>query len=175
MDVLYQSVMEARHCLDGGGSVGWAFWDIEEGLQNVQRERVLARLGECEPLRFWRTWLGQFMTPREFEVLWDGTVRGNGRADKGIQQGSPLSPILFLVHMAPILEEMERRVKEEVGSLTVCFPLYVDDLYCGLYNRRHAGGKVDRHERMQDMVVRVQRTVSEVAREYEGQLAADKE
>ena len=57
------------------------------------------------------------MSPREFEVEWDDAVPGRGAATKGVPQGSPLSLVLFLVFMAPILEEMERRVKEEVGRV----------------------------------------------------------
>ena len=44
--------------------------------------------------------------------------------------GIPLSPVLFLVFMAPILEEMERWVTGEVGRVHVQFPSYVDDLHC---------------------------------------------
>ena len=69
------------------------------------------------------------MSPWEFEVAWDGSVRDRGAAAKGVPQASPLSPILFLVFMAPILEKMERRVKEEVGRVEVQFPSYVDDLH----------------------------------------------
>ena len=35
----------------------------------------------------------------------------------GVPQGSPLSPVLFLVWMAPILVDMERRVQEEVPGV----------------------------------------------------------
>ena len=90
-------------------------------------------------------------------------------------QGSPLSPILFLVFMAPILEQMERRVKEEVGRVDVQFPSYVDDLHCGLYDRRIAGEEEARRERMQELVARVQWVVTEVAAEQRLPLAADKD
>ena len=115
VDVLYKSVVKVRQCLYGGGSVGWAFWDVKRGFQNVRSAEVLARMEGCGLLRCWLPWLERFMSPREIEVAWDGSVRGRGAAAKGVPQGSPLSPVLFLVFMAPILEKMERRVKEEVG------------------------------------------------------------
>lgn len=74
------------------------------------------------------------MPPREFEVTWDGKVRGRGVATKDIPQRSLLSLVLFLVYIALILEEMERRVKEEVGRVTMRFPSCVDDLHCRLYD-----------------------------------------
>ena len=52
----------------------------------------------------WLPWLKRFMSPKEFEVAWDGGVRGRGAAARGVPQGSPLSLVLFLVFMGPILE-----------------------------------------------------------------------
>ena len=97
MGVLCRSVVEARACLDGGSSMGWAFWDVKGGLQNVRTTGVLNRALECEPLRMWMGWLQCFMAPHGFEALWDSKVRGMGRAEKGVPHGSPLSPILFLM------------------------------------------------------------------------------
>ena len=175
VDVLYKSVVKARQYLEDGGSVGWAFWDVKGGFQNVRSAEVLSRIGGCGPLRCWLSWLERLMSPREFEVAWDGSVRGKGAATKGVPQGSPLSPVFFLVFMAPILEEVERRVKKEVGRVGVQFPSYVDDLHCGLYDKRAAGEEEDMRERMQDLVTRVQRVVAEVAVEQRLPLAADKE
>ena len=79
------------------------------------------------------------MSPRKLEVAWDHGVRSRGVAAKGVPQGSPLSPIPFLVFIAPILEEMERRVKDEVRRVEVQFPSYMDDLHCGLYDMRALG------------------------------------
>lgn len=68
-------------------------------------------------------------------MAWDGKVRGRGTAHKGVPQWSPLSTVLFLVYMAPILEEIEQYVKEEVGRVTVRFPSYMNDLHCRLYDK----------------------------------------
>lgn len=108
-------------------------------------------------------------------MAWDGKVQGRGAADKVVPQGCPLSPVLFLVYMTPILEEMERHVKEEVGRVTVCLLSYVDDLHFWLYDERGPGDALERRERVQDLVGRVQRVVAEVAAEHQLPLAADKE
>ena len=95
----------------------------------MQSAEVLARMEGCGLFQCWLPWLQRFMSPWEFEVAWEGSVRGKGAAAKGVPQGSPLSPVLFLVFMTPIREEMERRVKEEMGRVEVPFPSYVDDLH----------------------------------------------
>ena len=47
---------------------------------------------------------------------------------------------MFLVWMAPILQEMDRRIRWEVG-VDIELPSYVDDTYLGIYGhgRRGAG------------------------------------
>ena len=47
VDVLYNSVMQARQCLENRGSVWWAFWDVKGGFQNVRSAEVLNRIGGC--------------------------------------------------------------------------------------------------------------------------------
>ena len=66
-----------------------------------------------------------------------------GTVDNGGPTRIPLSPVLFLVWMAPILSEMERRILEEVPGVAVEFPSYVDDLHCGLYETGRAVGRLD--------------------------------
>ena len=65
-------------------------------------------------------------------------------------------------------------MREEVGRVDVQFPSYVDDLHCGLYDRRVTGAEEAKCERMQELVARVQWVVAEVATEQRLPLAADK-
>ena len=88
----------------------WACWDMKRGFQNVVGDEVLGRLAIVTGTRGLCRWVEEFVSPREFEVSWDWTGRGMGRSTVGVPQGSPLSPVLFLVWMAPILEEMECRI-----------------------------------------------------------------
>ena len=50
-DVLYKAVTTARKVLDGGGSVGWGFWDVKGGFQNVVGEEMLGSVSEVEGCR----------------------------------------------------------------------------------------------------------------------------
>ena len=102
--------------------MGWGFWDVKGRFQNVVGDEVLGRLTSVTGTRGLCGWVEQFVSQRVFEVSWDGKVRGVGRLTVGVPQGSPLSPVLFLVWMAPILKEMERRIMEEVPDVVVEFP-----------------------------------------------------
>ena len=53
----------------------------------------------------------------------------------------PLSPVIFLIWMAPILEKIEQRMKEEVGrvgqmrnEIDVELPSFVDDMLIDMVN-----------------------------------------
>ena len=104
MDVLYKSVIQVKKSLENMGSVGWAFLDVKGGFLNVWSAEVFARMAGCGPLQCWSAWLERFKSLMEFKVACDGCVRGRGTATTGVAKGSPLSPVLFLVYMAPILE-----------------------------------------------------------------------
>ena len=178
VDILYRSVVRARRCMDGEGSVGWGFWDVKGGFQNVAGGGVLDCLSEVEGTRGLCKWVSQFAAARAFEVSWDGRVRVVGTSSKGVPQGSPLWPVLFLVWMAPILGEMEHRIVVEVPGVAVEFPSCVDDLHCGLYvGARGVRGldAVQRKERVEELLDRVSRTLKEVAGERGLPLAGDKE
>ena len=178
VDVLYRWVVRARRCLYVGRGLGWGFWDVIAGFQNVVGSKVLGCLDEVAGTRGLCRWVREFVSSRSFEVSWDGAVRGVGSSAMRVPQGSPLSPVLFLVWMAPIVGEMERQIREEVPGVGVEFPSYVDDLHCGLYNERVSYRRieeVERREGMGDLFDRVSVVLKEMAAEHGLALAEDKE
>ena len=141
-------------------------------------EEVLSCLAGVEETRGLWKWVRRFPSSREFEASWDGKVRGVGGSSKGVPQGSPLSPVLFLVWMASILRELERRIIEEVPSVVMEFPYYVYDLHYGSYAGRRilvSLNEVGRREGMEDLLDRVTATVKEVAIERSLPHAEDKD
>ena len=67
------------------------------GFQNVVGRVVYDMLKGVPQLGEWAPWMRGFLGASEFGVAWDGAVRGRGTTGVGDLQGSPLSPVLFLV------------------------------------------------------------------------------
>ena len=112
--------------------------DVKRGFNNIISQEVVRSVAGSSK-RGWYRWLKDFFRPRQFEVEWDSKVQGRSLANMGVSQGSPLSPVVFLIWMAPILERMELELKEEVG-LDIKLPSFVDDMYMDIIDREGGNG-----------------------------------
>jgi len=43
-EVALRIVTRAQRCMAAGGAVGWNFWDIKGGFQNVRKEDIIKEL-----------------------------------------------------------------------------------------------------------------------------------
>ena len=113
-------------------------WDIRGGFRNSRLEVVEHKVRQIN-MEIWQWWGGyikNFFRPRNFEVEWDGKVRGSSRTNIEVPQGLPLSPVIFLIYMAPILDEIEQRLTQETAwrgkTPDVECPSFVDDIMASL-------------------------------------------
>ena len=63
----------------------------------------MIKLEETEGGKRWKGWILKVFRQRDFSIEWDGKIHGKGRTNVGVPQRSPLSPVIFLIYMAPIL------------------------------------------------------------------------
>jgi len=122
-------VTRAQRCMAAEGAVGWNFWDVKGGFQNVREEDVIRELEKSEEGKKWIPWVKEFFRAREFDLEWDGKIQGKGKTNIGAPQGSPLSLVIFLIWMAPIITKMEEALKSKWPSFDLELPSYVDDLH----------------------------------------------
>ena len=126
MEPVFREVVRVQRA-QAKGKVAWGMWDMKGGFQNAREEAVINRCQRSEKARRWMGYLKDFFWARKFTMEWDGTVRGRGKTNVGASQGSPLSPVVFPIFMAPTLEAMEERVKLAT-NLDVELPSYVNDI-----------------------------------------------
>ena len=159
IDALLHDVIRVQRHLSGGGKAGWGFWDVKVGYQNVKKDMVARRLQETEEGKRWSGCISKFFRQRDFTIEWDGKIRGNGKTNLGVPQGSPFSPVLFLIYMGPIFEDMEQQVSGATG-LDIGVLSYVDDIMeCVLYK--------DGMENMKEVFKEVDKVVGVVAAKWD--------
>ena len=97
MEAAQRTATRAQRCIAKGGVVGWGFWDIKGGFQNVKEEDVIRELEKLEEGKNWIPWIRGFFRARRFELEWEGKTRGKGKTNLGAPQGLLLSPIILLI------------------------------------------------------------------------------
>jgi len=125
-------VTRAQRCMGAEGAVGWNFWNVKGAFQNVREEDVLRELEQSEEGKKWILWVKEFFRAREFELEWDGKVQGKGKTNIGAPQGSPLSPVIFLIWMTLIITKIEEALKDRWPTFDLEVPSYAADLYLGV-------------------------------------------
>ena len=67
-------------------------------------------------LEKWAPWHVEFYKARKVIMSWDGVDRGVIQVEKGVPQGSPLSPIIFFLYVAGIMEEIETSLRRDLAT-----------------------------------------------------------
>ena len=98
------------------------FLDVKGAFDNVSKTRLLDTLHQMAlPIQIIQ-WVEHFMTMRLISLAFDRQTESQKPVETGIPQGSPTSPILFLLYMAPLYKLLEQKHK------AIYTPNYIDDV-----------------------------------------------
>jgi len=94
------------------------FLDIKGAFDYVSKPRLLRILAKLNLPSNLRTWVSSFLSDRRIQLAFDGRIQPSQVSiDIRIPQGSPISPILFLLYVRDIVAEVEFQLS------------YIDDFY----------------------------------------------
>ncbi len=71
--------------------------DIEKAYDHVNWNFLIYMLRRCGLSEKWRRWIYACISMIRFSVLVNGSPRGFFSSSRGLRQGDPLSPLLFLL------------------------------------------------------------------------------
>ena len=78
------------------------FLDIKGGFDNVDPSQLPAKLRAKGAHRYIVAWVGSFLTNRKCRLLFQGSPKKFSPVAVGTLQGSPISPLLFVIYVSPL-------------------------------------------------------------------------
>jgi ribonuclease HI len=82
------------------------FLDVKGAFDHVSKNRLLAVMKDQGlPLQL-LSWVWTFLHSRQLRLSFNGSTEDFSHVDTGIPQGSPVSPILFLIYISPLFKEL---------------------------------------------------------------------
>src|SRR5437588_5045384 len=93
--------------------------DVKGGFDNVHPSLLAARLRRAGIPLSLRAWISSFLTDRTVALVFRGGLREFLPAFMGTPQGSPLSPLLFLIYVSCFIGSRE---EGQCSPLLMIFP-----------------------------------------------------
>jgi hypothetical protein len=144
---ILDSVLIANECLDArmrSGTPGVICkLDLEKAYDHVNWSFLLYILKRCGSGERWREWIEWCISTVRFSILVNGSPEGFFNSSRGIRQGDPLSPLLFVLVMEALSRMVNATIEQglisgfSVGGrvfsdLVVSHSLFADDtlIFC---------------------------------------------
>ncbi len=86
--------------------------DVKGVFDHVSRAQLAQRMFDLGIDDDLIGWTQSFLTDRWVELVIDGHINPKCKVETGIPQGSPVSPILFLIYISGVFLEIESRLPQ---------------------------------------------------------------
>ena len=96
--------------------------DVKGAFDNVYKNRLLQTMERMKLDQKTIGWVESFLSQRMASLSFDKDTEQMSGIDTGIPQGSPVSPILFLIYLSPLFTTMNTHHPH------ITCPSYIDDI-----------------------------------------------
>ena len=93
-----------------GSKVSSLFLDIKGGFDNVDPSQLTSALRAKGAHKYLVAWVGSFLTNRRCRLLFQGSPRVFSTVAVRTLQGSPISPLLFVIYVSPLHPEITKGI-----------------------------------------------------------------
>ena len=107
--ILIQKVQETWESQKIAGAL---LMDVKRAFDHVSRAQLAQRMADLGIDDDLIGWTKSFLTDRWVELIIDGYINAKQKVETGIPQGSPVSPILFLIYISGVFSQIESRLPQ---------------------------------------------------------------
>jgi len=103
-----------------GNTAAVLLMDVKGAFPHVAKGNLIKRMEEMRFEADLVRWVESFMEDRKVIMSMDGKEGDSMDAETGVPQGSPVSPVLFVIYRSGLFGQVEKK-EEECGSEGISF------------------------------------------------------